>query len=133
MKNASSFFTAQQVTQTKFSVKTFRSSFSLKFSRHCVLRDGTQCRALFCYENEEMKKKTKLIILFNILISRFWFRDKARCCDPPLGTQSLQNSVESGEQNVLALGSLCLLCYKRNKREAEKIWSVSICLKLGFP
>lgn len=83
--------------------------FSLKFSRHCVLRDRTQCRALFCYENEEMKKKTKLIILFNILISRFWFRDKAGCYDPPLGSQSLQNSVQSGERNVLALGSPTLL------------------------
>lgn len=45
--------------------------FSLKFSRHCVLRDRTQCRALFCYENEEMEIITSHILqhtLFTVAI-----------------------------------------------------------------
>ena len=43
-----------------------------------------------------------------MLISPFWCRDKARRWVPPLNTQCLKNSTESGKRSVIALGSLCL-------------------------
>ena len=46
---------AQQGKQRKSCVKALRSSLSAEFRRHCVLRDGTQRRALPRYQSEEMK------------------------------------------------------------------------------
>ena len=37
------------------SAKTFHSSFSVEFSKHCVLSGGTQRRALPAYQGKEIK------------------------------------------------------------------------------
>ena len=52
---------------------------------------------------EEMK-----YLFIYIFISSLWRRGKARRWIPPLNTQCLQNSAESGERSVSTLGSLCL-------------------------
>ena len=46
---------SQQCRQKEPSVKTFCSSFSAEFWRHCVLSSGTQL-ALTSHQSEEMKK-----------------------------------------------------------------------------
>ena len=40
---------------------------------------------------------------------------QARRRVPPLNTQCLQNSAESGEWSTLTLGFLCLPCYMQDK------------------
>ena len=45
----------QQGRQREPSVKTLRSLLSAEFWRQCVLRGGTQRRALFRHQSEEMK------------------------------------------------------------------------------
>ena len=60
----------------------------------------------------------KLFIYIYILISSLSCQGKARRWVQPLSTQCLQNSAESGERNVLTLGSLCLPCYVR-----DTMWS----------
>ena len=48
------------------------------------------------------------LLVFSILSSVS--KAKARRWVPPLNTQCLENSSESGERTVLTLGSLCLSC-----------------------
>ena len=57
--------------------------------------------------------------VFNILISSFWYRDKTWRWVPPLNTQFLQNSLESGKLCVLALGFLYLPRHMRYSVKLE--------------
>ena len=55
---------------------------------------------------------------FDILISSLWCQSKAWRLAPPLNTQCLQNSTESGKQSVSTLCSLCVSCCVR-----DIVWS----------
>ena len=56
----------------------------------------------------------KLILIYFNFFAMVRCRGKTRRRVPPLNTQCLQNSVESGGQSLLTLGSFCLPCCVRN-------------------
>ena len=70
-----------------------------------------------------------MYISIYISISSLWCQSKARRGVLPLNTQCLQNSAETGERNVLTLGSFCLPCCVRDTAYSWFIYFIFIFVR----
>ena len=77
------------------------------------------------------RKVDKLWVRFSsegmkyLIFSSLWCQDKAQHWVPPLNMQCLQNLSENRKRSVFTLGSLCLLCYMRDKKTEKNTLNIT--------